>query len=89
MNAKFTELYLQSMGQYGAVGNAGTTAQTGPFVAIQFVTSGAFTALSGRGMSGLTGITFPAQFTLLGQIDSYTLTSGTVVHYIGSTSSTG
>lgn len=86
MSQRSDQVILQSMGEMGCVGNSGTSAQTGPFIAIQFVTAGAFTAIDMNGNNagtGLTGVTFPAQFTLLGQINSYTLTSGTVVHYKG------
>lgn len=83
MSQRTDEVFKQSMGMMGAVGNAGLTAQTGPFVAITFVVAGSFSAIDMNGGSGLTGITFPVNFTLLGQINSYTLAGGTVVHYKG------
>lgn len=82
--AKSDTCIENSMGIYGATIVADTSATTGPFIAIEFVTAGAFSALSLNGSTGtFTGVTFPAGFRLLGRIASFTLSSGTVVAYKG------
>ena len=67
------------MGREGFDVIADTTAHTGPYACIQCVTAVVFTALAADNSTGGTGVTFPANFTICGPINSFTLTSGTVL----------
>lgn len=71
------------MGIFGADVVSNTNAQTGPFCAVEFVTAGAFSALTGSNMNSFTGVTFPAGTRILGRISAFTLSSGTVIAYRG------
>jgi hypothetical protein len=60
----------------------GTGSGTGPFNAIFVVAAATFSAWSESGLTGtMTGIAFPANSWIYGNINSFTLTSGTVRAY--------
>lgn len=82
--ANNSETLALAMGRGGARIEAGTTARTGNFCAIQFITAGAFTALTIANSDGTwTGVTFPAGFVIYGDITAFTLSSGSVIAYKG------
>lgn len=59
-----------------------TTLQNGPFCAIQVVSNAVFTSITGEGVSGTwTSTIIPAGMVIVGCIDSFQLTSGTVIAY--------
>jgi hypothetical protein len=61
-----------------------TTLQSGPFCALQVVSNAVFTSITGEGVSGTwTATTIPAGMVIVGSIDSFQLTSGTVIAYKG------
>lgn len=71
-----------AFGQNGATITTNTSAVSGSFAAIQFITAGAFSALTiANGTGTFTGVTFPAGFILYGRITGYTLSSGSVIAY--------
>lgn len=72
-----------SMGIYGAAVVTSTAAQTGSWIAIEFISSGAFSAFTGQDMTGFTGVTFPAGTRIVGRISAFTLSSGSVIAYRG------
>jgi hypothetical protein len=60
----------------------GTGSGTGPFNAIFVVAAATFSAWSESGLTGtMTGVAFPANSWIYGNINSFTLTSGTVRAY--------
>ena len=60
----------------------GTGSGTGPFNAIFVVAAATFSAWSESGLTGtMTGVAFPAGSWIYGNINSFTLTSGTVRAY--------
>lgn len=60
----------------------GTGSATGPFNAIFVVAAATFSAWSESGLGGtMTGVAFPANSWIYGNINSFTLTSGTVRAY--------
>lgn len=76
------------MGRNGLRYTADTTAVTGNFCAIYCVTSTVFTTLTAEtGFDGttITGVTFPAGTWIFSPITAYTLTSGSVFAYRGTT----
>jgi hypothetical protein len=68
-------------GALGTVYESGTTARTGPFCKITVVTAATFSALSMDNLTGstATGVAFPVGMVLEGVINSFTLTSGSVL----------
>jgi hypothetical protein len=63
----------------GAAVVTGTDTGTGPFNSIYVMVAATFSAWSEQGGSGtMTGIAFPAGTWIYGNINSFTLTSGTV-----------
>lgn len=80
---KATDCMENSMGIYGASVVTTTAAQSGNWVAIEFITAGAFSVFTGQDMTGFTGVTFPAGTRILGRISAFTLSSGSVVAYRG------
>jgi len=74
---------LLSMGRDGSTVFSDTAAHTGPWCSITIVVASIFSAFNGDGMVGYVGPTFPVGHTILGPINSFTLTSGTVVAYFG------
>lgn len=73
----------QSFGQEGATFESGTTAISGEFCAISMVEDTVFSAFTWAELDGdtITSVTFPAGFTIYGQITAFTLTSGKVLAY--------
>lgn len=60
----------------------GTGTGTGPFNAIFVVAAATFSAWAEEGLTGtMTGVAFPANSWIYGNIKSFTLTSGTVRAY--------
>lgn len=59
---------------------ADTAAHTGTFHKIHAIGATQFTAVSGN-VSGLAGVTIPAQFEITGTFTSITLASGSVIAY--------
>lgn len=60
----------------------GTGSATGPFNAVFVVAAATFSAWSESGLTGtMTGVAFPAGSWIYGNINSFTLTSGTVRAY--------
>jgi hypothetical protein len=70
----------QSMGKYGFDYYNDTSAHTGPFCAIQACEATIVASMSGEGIS-ITNMTLAAGQLLMGQINSVTLTSGSIVAY--------
>ncbi len=73
----------QAFGKEGFYFESGTTAVTGTFCAIACVEDTVFSAITMPKASGdaLTGVTFPAGFTIYGDCTAFTLTSGKVIAY--------
>jgi len=66
----------------GVVVATGTGSGTGPFNAIFVVAAATFSAWSEAGLTGtMTGVAFPAGSWIYGNINSFTLTGGTVRAY--------
>jgi len=74
-----------SMGHFGVEYVSGTSSgAAGPWMALNMVTSTAFSALTIAGSTGtLTSVTFPAGSWIYGQITAFTLSSGSVLAYKG------
>lgn len=70
----------QSMGKYGFSYFNDTSAHTGPYCAIQACEATIVGSMSGEGIS-ITNMTLAAGQLLMGEINSLTLTSGSVVAY--------
>jgi hypothetical protein len=71
-----------AFGQDGARREAGTTARTGNWSAIQCLTETTFTTLTGYSLDGTwTGVAFPAGTVIYGNFTAFTLTSGSVIAY--------
>ena len=70
----------QSMGKYGFDYYNDTSAHAGPFCAIQACEATIVASMSGQDIS-ITNMTLAAGQLLMGQIDSVTLTSGSIVAY--------
>lgn len=68
-------------GQFGSQLITDTTAVTGSFKAISVVSDCVFTTLTGNMTGTITGVTFPAGFTLYGEFTAITLASGSVIAY--------
>lgn len=66
----------------GVVVATGTGSGTGPFNAIFVVAAATFSAWGEQGLTGtMTGVAFPANSWIYGNIKNFTLTSGTVRAY--------
>ncbi len=78
-----SSLEQQALGKNGAVFESGTTAVTGSFCAITVVSAANFSALDWPELSGdaLTGVELPQNMTIVGDIQGFTLTSGSVLAY--------
>ena len=72
----------QSFGQEGATFKSSGSA-SGEFCAISMVEDTVFSAFTWAELDGdtITSVTFPAGFTIYGQITAFTLTSGKVLAY--------
>lgn len=73
------------LAQNGAIVETGTTAITAKKIfCIEFIESGAFSALTMENLSGdaLTSVTLPQGFKLYGRISAFTLSSGKVIAYL-------
>jgi hypothetical protein len=70
-----------SLGQNGSLLITDTNAHTGNFFALSFVVASTLTALTGNVTGTVTGITYPAGFTIYGNFTSITLASGTAFAY--------
>ena len=82
--ANNNETLALSMGRYGATIVTDTAATTGKFCAIQFITAGAFSALTLQNSTGtFTGVTYPVGFVIYGDITAFTLSAGSVIAYKG------
>lgn len=73
-------------GESGAVIESGTTAITGYFNAITFISDTVFSLLTPApnysfSTDTISGITFPAGLTIYGKFTAFTLTSGSVIAY--------
>jgi hypothetical protein len=85
MNTRVTNL----TGRQGGTVITDTTATTPPaneiFHAIEVIEEAVVAAIAGNltNISGLVGKTLPAGLIIYGQITSITLTSGTVIAYVG------
>lgn len=62
---------------------SGTSTHRGAIIGIGMVTNATFTTITGLAGDSLSGVTFPAGFTLLGNYTVVTPASGTVVIYYG------
>lgn len=72
----------QSFGQNGAQIVTAGTVPAGEYCALQFVTDGELTSIAAPKLVGIvTGITYPAGFTLFIQFTGAVLASGTAVAY--------
>ena len=74
--------YAMGLGGFQPI--TGTAAQTGPFCAITTISTTVFSSIVGEGISGSwTGVSIPAGITLVGLIESFQLSSGSVIAYNG------
>lgn len=73
----------QSFGRAGAIFESGTTAVSGSFCAVQVMSEATFSALDWPELSGdaLTGVAIPTGTVIYGDIQGFTLTSGSVLAY--------
>lgn len=72
-----------AMGRGGFQTITGTAVNNGPFCAIQTLTGCVIASMSGEGVTWNAGTSVPAGINIVGTINSFQLTSGTVIAYNG------
>lgn len=82
INAELATEYSMGTGGFSLV--TSTASQTGPFVAVQAVADTIFSSISGDGISGTWSSTvIPSGTIIPGPINSFQISSGTVIAYRG------
>ena len=72
-----------AMGKGGFQTVTGTSVNDGPFCALQTITGCVIASMTGEGITWAAGTSVPAGINIVGTINSFQLTSGTVIAYNG------